>query len=112
MNKFTANNYTKIVGETGAVAAPLLSRMFSIGDITEDVTPQSLEADPALTPTSLIIVPRGSGTILVHMAGAPFGENYLISSVEVEASIGYPLPYLVDRIIYGADTNASISVGW
>lgn len=112
MDRIATNNATRIVSELGAVAAPLLSRVFSVGELSEDLVASALERDAALTPRAFLVIPRGSGTVHVHMAGAPFGETYVISSVEVEASLGYPLPYLVDCVIADSDTTASISVGW
>lgn len=112
MKRISTNVYTKLVGATGAEATPLISRMFTVDSVAEDLFPESFEGDPELCPAAFLIIPRGSGTLKVHMAGAPVGEYYTISSVEVEASIGYPLPYLVDTVLADAETTASISIGW
>ena len=112
MKKVATNNFAKMVGETGLVASPLLSRMFTIGDPSSDIEISDLESDPGFAPQSFVIIPLGSGTIHVHMAGAPTDETYVISAIEVEASIGYPLPYLVDKVYADSDTTATLNIGW
>lgn len=113
MKKVATNNYAKLVGDTGLVATPLLSRLFNLGDsITEDIEISTFETDPMLAPQSFVIIPLGSGTIHVHMAGAPMEETYIISTTEVEISVGYPLPYLVDKVYADANTTASFNIGW
>lgn len=112
MKKVATNNYAKLVGDTGLVATPLLSRIFNVGaSISEDIEISTYEKDPMLAPQSFIVIPLGSGTIHVHMAGAPTDETYTISATEVEISIGYPLPYLIDKV-YVDGTTASFNIGW
>jgi len=113
MKKVATNNYSKLVGDTGLVATPLLSRLFNIGDsITEDIEISTFETDPMLVPQSFFVIPLGSGTIHVHLAGAPEGETYIISTAEAEISVGYPLPYLIDKVFADSDTTASFNIGW
>lgn len=112
MKKVATNNYAKLVGDTGLVATPLLSRLFNVGDsILEDIEISTYETDPMLMPQSFFVIPLGSGTIHVHMAGAPTDETYIISTTEAEISVGYPLPYLIDRV-YVEGTTASFNIGW
>ena len=112
MKKVATNNYAKIVGDTGLVATPLLSRLFNVGaSITQDIEVSTYETDPMLAPQSFFVIPLGSGTIKVHMAGAPTDETYMISVTEFEISVGYPLPYLIDKV-YVDGTTASFNIGW
>lgn len=52
-----------------------------------------------------------SGVIKVHFVQASSLEDYVISEVEVNASLGYPLPYLVDKV-FKDGTTAQFNIGY
>lgn len=51
------------------------------------------------------------GVIKVHFVQASSLEDYVISEVEVNASLGYPLPYLVDKV-FKDGTTAQFNIGY
>lgn len=58
-----------------------------------------------------LIIPLTSGVIKVHFVQASSLEDYVISEVEVNASLGYPLPYLVDKV-FKDGTTAQFNIGY
>lgn len=78
---------------------------------TEDLTAATFEPDKEQQPEGFLIIPLTSGDIKVHLAGAPAFEDYTISGVEVDASLGAPMLYLVDKV-YVDGTTATFNIGW
>lgn len=88
------NGHTSIVSIARAKAIGTLQEDFSIGGGT------------------FLIIPLTAGTIKVHFVGeSALEDTYTISEVEVNASMGYPLPYLVDKVFKNG-TTAQFNIGY
>lgn len=99
-----------IANKQGDVSIVSISRAITIGIPQEDValskfTSSDNENEPFL------IIPLTSGVIKVHFVQASSLEDYVISEVEVNASLGYPLPYLVDKV-FKDGTTAQFNIGY
>ena len=75
------------------------------------MTATDLEPNAEQQPEGFLLIPLTSGDIKVHLAGAPNFEDYTISSAEVDASLGVPMLYLVDKV-YMDGTTATFNIGW
>lgn len=104
--------YKTVLANPGGLPNPtLIQRAFAVGTPTKDMTAADLEADPQQQPEGFLLIPLTSGEIKVHLAGAPDFEDYTISSAEVDASLGVPMLYLVDKV-YMDGTTATFNIGW
>lgn len=88
--------YKTCLANPGGIPSPTtIQRAFAVGTLTEDLTAATFEPDKEQQPEGFLIIPLTSGDIKVHLAGAPAFEDYTISGVEVDASLGVPMLYLV-----------------
>lgn len=99
----TANS-NKLITNNGDAAPSLISSAWSFASIDEDIT----LTDQNGQPVSFIIIPFAAGTIKVILAG---GMEYTISEAEVNASLGSPLMYMVQKIVKEGTTVSSLSIG-
>lgn len=99
----TANS-NKLITNNGDAAPSLISSAWSFASIDEDIT----LIDQNGQPVSFIIIPFAAGTIKVILAG---GMEYTISEAEVNASLGSPLMYMVQKIVKEGTTVSSLSIG-
>lgn len=61
---------------------------------------------------TFLIIPLTAGTIKVHFVGeSALEDTYTISEAEVNASMGYPIPYLVDKV-FKDGTTAQFNIGY
>lgn len=86
-----------------------ISRAITIGTPQEDVALSKFTSSDKDEP--FLIIPLTSGVIKVHFVQASSLEDYVISEVEVNASLGYPLPYLVDKV-FKDGTTAQFNIGY
>lgn len=99
----TANS-NKLVTNSGEAAPSLISSAWSFATIEEDIT----LTDQNGIPVSFVVIPLVAGAIKVILAG---GMEYTISEAEVNANLGNPLMYMVQRIIKEGTTVTSLSIG-
>lgn len=99
----TANS-NKLITNNGDAAPSLISSAWNFASIDEDIT----LTDQNGQPVSFIIIPLVAGTIKVILAG---GMEYTISEAEVNASLGSPLMYMVQKIVKEGTTVSSLSIG-
>lgn len=99
----TANS-NKLVTTNGDAAPSLISSAWNFASIDEDIT----LTDQNGQPVSFVIIPLVAGAIKVILAG---GMEYTISEAEVNANLGNPLMYMVQRIIKEGTTVTSLSIG-
>lgn len=72
----------------------------------------TLQEDFTIGGGVFLIIPLTAGTIKVHFAGESAPEDtYTISEAEVNASLGYPIPYLVDKV-FKDGTTAQFNIGY
>lgn len=97
-------NSNKLITTNGEAAPSLISSAWNLSDINEDIvlTDQNGQEVP------FIIVPLSEGTIKVILTG---GMEYTISEAEVNANIGNPLMYMVQKIVKEGTTVSSLSIG-
>lgn len=104
--------YKTCLANPGGIPSPTtIQRAFAVGTPTEDLTAATFKPDKEQQPEGFLIIPLTSGDIKVHLAGAPAFEDYTISGVEVDASLGVPMLYLVDKV-YVDGTTATFNIGW
>lgn len=104
--------YKTVLANPGGLPNPTtIQRAFMVGTPTEDLTAATFEPDEQQQPEGFLLIPLAAGTIKVHLAGAATFEDYTISEVEVDASLGSPMLYLVDKV-YSAGTTAQFNIGW
>lgn len=104
--------YKTCLANPGGIPSPTtVQRAFAVGTPTEDLTAATFEPDKEQQPEGFLIIPLTEGTVKVHLAGAPAFEDYTISEVEVSASIGSPMLFLVDKV-YMDGTTAEINIAW
>lgn len=102
--------YNTCLANPGGIPSPTtIQRAFAVGPPTEDLTAATFEPDKEQQPEGFLIIPLTSGDIKVHLAGAPAFEDYTISGVEVDASLGAPMLYLVDKV-YVDGTTATFNI--
>lgn len=99
----TANS-NKLVTINGDAAPSLISSAWNFASIDEDIT----LTDQNGQPVPFVIIPLVAGAIKVILAG---GMEYTISEAEVNANLGNPLMYMVQRIIKEGTTVTSLSIG-
>lgn len=99
----TANS-NKLITNNGDAAPSLISSAWNFATIDEDIT----LIDQNGQPVSFVIIPLAAGSIKVILAG---GMEYTISEAEVNANLGNPLMYMVQRIIKEGTTVTSLSIG-
>lgn len=99
----TANS-NKLITNNGDAASSLISSAWNFATIDEDIT----LIDQNGQPVSFVIIPLAAGSIKVILAG---GMEYTISEAEVNANLGNPLMYMVQRIIKEGTTVTSLSIG-
>jgi hypothetical protein len=99
----TANS-NKLITNNGDAAPSLISSAWNFASIDEDIT----LIDQNGQPVSFVIIPLVAGTIKVILAG---GMEYTISEAEVNANIGNPLMYMVQKIVKEGTTVSSLSIG-
>ena len=99
----TANS-NKLVTTNGDAAPSLISSAWNFASIDEDIT----LTDQNGQPVSFVIIPLVAGAIKVILAGE---MEYTISEAEVNANLGNPLMYMVQRIIKEGTTVTSLSIG-
>lgn len=99
----TANS-NKLITNNGDAAPSLISSAWNFASIDEDIT----LIDQNGQPVSFVIIPLVAGTIKVILAG---GMEYTISEAEVNASLGSPLMYMVQKIVKEGTTVSSLSIG-
>lgn len=99
----TANS-NKLITNNGDAAPSLISSAWNFASIDEDIT----LIDQNGQPVSFVIIPLVAGTIKVILAG---GMEYIISEAEVNASLGSPLMYMVQKIVKEGTTVSSLSIG-
>ena len=99
----TANS-NKLITNNGDAASSLISSAWNFASIDEDIT----LTDQNGQPVSFVIIPLVAGTIKVILAG---GMEYTISEAEVNASLGSPLMYMVQKIVKEGTTVSSLSIG-
>lgn len=100
----TANS-NKLITTNGEAAPSLISSAWNLSDINEDIvlTDQNGQEVP------FIIVPLSEGTIKVILTG---GMEYTISEAEVNANLGSPLMYMVQKILKEGTTATNLSIGF
>lgn len=98
-----------IANKQGDVSIVSISRAITIGTPQEDVVLSKFTSSDKDEP--FLIIPLTSGVIKVHFVQASSLEDYVISEVEVNASLGYPLPYLVDKV-FKDGTTAQFNIGY
>lgn len=99
----TANS-NKLITNNGDAAPSLISSAWNFASIDEDIT----LIDQNGQPVSFVIIPLVAGAIKVILAG---GMEYTISEAEVNASLGSPLMYMVQKIVKEGTTVSSLSIG-
>ena len=99
----TANS-NKLITNNGDAVPSLISSAWSFATIDEDIT----LTDQNGQPVSFVIIPLVAGTIKVILVG---GMEYTISEAEVNASLGSPLMYMVQKIVKEGTTVSSLSIG-
>ncbi len=99
-----------IANRQGDVSIVSISRAITIGTPQEDVALSKFTSSDNEN-ESFLIIPLTSGVIKVHFVQASSLEDYVISEVEVNASLGYPLPYLVDKV-FKDGTTAQFNIGY
>ena len=99
----TANS-NKLITNNGDAAPSLISSAWNFASIDEDIT----LIDQNGQPVSFVIIPLAAGIIKVILAG---GMEYTISGAEVNANIGNPLMYMVQKIVKEGTTVSSLSIG-
>ena len=99
----TANS-NKLITNNGDAAPSLISSAWNFASIDEDI----ILIDQNGQPVSFVIIPLVAGTIKVILAG---GMEYTISEAEVNASLGSPLMYMVQKIVKEGTTVSSLSIG-
>lgn len=99
----TANS-NKLITTNGEAAPSLISSAWNFAAIEEDIvlTDQNGQEVP------FVIVPLSEGAIKVVLSG---GMEYTISEAEVNANIGNPLMYMVQKILKEGTTVTSLSIG-
>lgn len=99
----TANS-NKLITNNGDTAPSLISSAWNFTSIDEDIT----LIDQNGQPVSFVIIPLAAGSIKVILAG---GMEHTISEAEVNANIGNPLMYMVQKIVKEGTTVTSLSIG-
>lgn len=99
----TANS-NKLITNNGDAAPSLISSAWNFATIDEDI----ILIDQNGQPVSFVIIPLVAGAIKVILAG---GMEYTISEAEVNASLGSPLMYMVQKIVKEGTTVSSLSIG-
>lgn len=102
---------SQIVNENGTVSSLTISRAFNIGSLSKDISIEDLEPEKTCRPDSFFVIPLTEGTINVKLSGSPNGETYTITESEVLASLGYPIPYLVEKV-FKEGTSSELNIGW
>ena len=100
----TANS-NKLITNSGEAAPSLISSAWSFATIEEDIT----LTDQNGQLVSFVIIPLAAGTIKVILAG---GMEHTISEAEVNANIGNPLMYMVQKIVKEGTTATNLSIGF
>lgn len=90
----------------GNVSIVSISRAITIGTPKGDIVVKGNHGENE----PFLVIPLTAGTIKVHFIGAPSLEDYTISEVEVNASLGYSIPYLVDKV-FKEGTTAQFNIG-
>lgn len=100
----TANS-NKLITNNGDAAPSLISSAWNFAAIEEDIvlTDQNGQEVP------FVIIPLSEGAIKVVLSG---GMEYTISEAEVNANIGNPLMYMVQKIVKEGTTVTSLSIGF
>ena len=99
----TANS-NKLITNNGDAAPSLISSAWNFASIDEDI----VLIDQNGQEVPFVIIPLSEGAIKVILSG---GMEYTISEAEVNANIGNPLMYMVQRIIKEGTTVTSLSIG-
>ena len=100
----TANS-NKLITNNGDAAPSLISSAWNFASIDEDIT----LIDQNGQPVSFIIIPFAAGTNKMIFAG---GMEYTILETGVNANIGNPLMYMVQKIVKEGTTVTSLSIGF
>lgn len=90
----------------GNVSIVSISRAITIGTPQEDIVVKGNHGENE----PFLVIPLTAGTIKVHFIGASSLEDYTISEAEVNASLGYPIPYLIDKV-FKEGTTAQFNIG-
>lgn len=99
----TANS-NKLITNNGDAAPSLISSAWSFASIDEDI----VLIDQNGQEVPFVIIPLSEGAIKVILSG---GMEYTISEAEVNASLGSPLMYMVQKIVKEGTTVSSLSIG-
>lgn len=99
----TANS-NKLITTNGEAVPSLISSAWNLSDINEDI----VLIDQNGQKVSFVIIPLSEGAIKVILSG---GMEYTISEAEVNASLGSPLMYMVQKIVKEGTTVSSLSIG-
>lgn len=99
----TANS-NKLITTNGEAAPSLISSAWNFVTIEEDIV--LIDQNGQKVP--FVIIPLSEGDIKVILAG---GMEYTISEAEVNANIGNPLMYMVQKIVKEGTTVSSLSIG-
>lgn len=99
----TANS-NKLITTNGEAAPSLISSAWNFATIEEDIV--LIDQNGQKVP--FVIIPLSEGDIKVILAG---GMEYTISEAEVNANIGNPLMYMVQKIVKEGTTVSSLSIG-
>ena len=99
----TANS-NKLVTTNGEAAPSLISSAWNFATIEEDIA--LIDQNGQKVP--FVVIPLSEGAIKVILSG---GMEYTISEAEVNASLGSPLMYMVQKIVKEGTTVSSLSIG-
>lgn len=99
----TANS-NKLITTNGEAAPSLISSAWNFATIEEDIV--LIDQNGQKVP--FVIIPLSEGAIKVILSG---GMEYTISEAEVNASLGSPLMYMVQKIVKEGTTVSSLSIG-
>lgn len=99
----TANS-NKLITTNGEAVPSLISSAWNLSDINEDIA----LVDQNGQEVPFVIIPLSEGAIKVILSG---GMEYTISEAEVNASLGSPLMYMVQKIVKEGTTVSSLSIG-
>lgn len=100
------SNKTTLMNPNGFSIPMVFSSAWNFSSITEDIYLRD-EKSSLIIPFR--VIPLSEGKLSVVLAS---GDNFTISEVEVKASQGLPLPYLIRRIYQGSGTTVtSLNIG-
>lgn len=95
-------NRVALSNDKGHTSIVNIARAKAIGTLQEDFSIGG----------TFLIIPLTAGTIKVHFVGeSALEDTYTISEAEVNASMGYPIPYLVDKV-FKDGTTAQFNIGY